>query len=215
MGTRSYVQYCPIAFALDALGDRWSLLILRDLLFGPQRFTDLRSSLTGLATNLLTERLRSLEESGLIAREELPPPAARTVYALTAQGREVAPVLTALARFGSRRLPVPAPEHVVRPRAALAGAVAAFHDASAAADHDEEYRVVIDGESFDVRGSDGRFRPSRVNAAIAATITTTSDVLLAIRRGEATFAEALATGQVEVNGPDSAVDSFRAAFALG
>ena len=81
--TRGYQQHCPIAVALDELGDRWVLLILRELMLGPQRFTDLRHALPGIAPNLLSERLRTLEDAGLVARTVLEPPAARTVYIVT------------------------------------------------------------------------------------------------------------------------------------
>lgn len=97
---RTYGQWCPVAAGLDVLGDRWTLLICRELLIAPRRFTDLRAALPGLAPNLLTERLRALQADGLVDTEELPPPAARTVYRLTDAGRGVAPVLRALARFG-------------------------------------------------------------------------------------------------------------------
>src|SRR6476646_10207660 len=96
-----YRQYCPIARALDVLGDRWTLLILRELtMSGDRRFTDLRRSLPGIAPGLLSDRLRSLTEHGLVTTKELPPPAARTVYAVTPRGREAVPVLRALSRFG-------------------------------------------------------------------------------------------------------------------
>lgn len=101
---RSYGQYCPIAAGLDLIGDRWTLLVLRELSMGDQRFTDLRAALTGIAPNLLTERLRSLQSMGLVTMVVLPPPAARSVYRLTAEGRRIEPVLRSVARFGSRYL---------------------------------------------------------------------------------------------------------------
>lgn len=101
---RTYGQYCPVAAGLDVIGDRWVLLILRELSFGDRRFTDLRRSLVGIAPNLLTERLRSLQSAGVVETVELPPPAARTVYRLTDAGRAVGPVLRAVARFGVRFL---------------------------------------------------------------------------------------------------------------
>ena len=104
---RSYDQYCPIAAALDVVGDRWTLLIMRELTIGDRRFTDLRTALPGIAPNLLSERLRDLQAEGLVEHQELPPPAARTVYAATAAGREVVPVLRSLARFGVGRLGPP------------------------------------------------------------------------------------------------------------
>jgi DNA-binding HxlR family transcriptional regulator len=101
---RTYGQYCPIAAGLDLIGDRWTLLILRELSMGDQRFTDLRAQLPGIAPNLLTERLRSLQAIGLVTSAELPPPAARSVYRLTDDGRRIEPVLRSVARFGARYL---------------------------------------------------------------------------------------------------------------
>jgi DNA-binding HxlR family transcriptional regulator len=101
---RTYGQYCPIAAGLDLIGDRWTLLILRELSMGDQRFTDLRAQLPRIAPNLLTERLRSLQAMGLVTTAELPPPAARSVYRLTDDGRRIEPVLRSVARFGARYL---------------------------------------------------------------------------------------------------------------
>jgi len=101
---RTYGQYCPIAAGLDLIGDRWTLLILRELSIADRRFTDLRSALPGIAPNLLTERLRSLQSIGLVSMVELPPPAARSVYRLTDEGRRIEPVLRSVARFGVRYL---------------------------------------------------------------------------------------------------------------
>ena len=84
-------QYCPIARALDVLGDRWTLLILRELVNGDQRFTDLRTNLPGIAPTVLTQRLRALTEEGLVTTKELPPPAARSVYTLTERGPSCRP----------------------------------------------------------------------------------------------------------------------------
>lgn len=93
-GKKSYNQNCPIARGLDILGERWTLLILRELLGGARRYADLRAALPGIATNLLADRLRELEDAGLIARAELPPPIARTVYTLSELGwRKVPPVI--------------------------------------------------------------------------------------------------------------------------
>jgi DNA-binding HxlR family transcriptional regulator len=101
---RTYGQYCPIAAGLDLIGDRWTLLMLRELSMGDRRFTDLRAALAGIAPNLLTERLRSLQAMGLVTTVELPPPAARSVYRLTGEGRRIEPVLRSVARFGARYL---------------------------------------------------------------------------------------------------------------
>ncbi|MEU3985800.1 helix-turn-helix domain-containing protein [Streptomyces sp. NPDC026672] len=100
---RSYGQYCSIARALDVVGDRWTLLIARELLLqGPCRFTDLRNGLPGIAGNLLSARLKELEAAGLITREDAPPPIATVLYALSESGRELEPVLKALGLWGLR-----------------------------------------------------------------------------------------------------------------
>jgi DNA-binding HxlR family transcriptional regulator len=156
VSNKSYQQYCGIAAALDLVGDRWTLLILRELSFGEQRFTDLRANLPGIATNLLTERLRDLEEAGLVEQRELPAPAARTVYALTAgEGRRIVPVLRALARFGMPFLGAPE-EGGVRPRTAVYGGLGALFEPVAAAGRDLVVRFDLDGEELWLQVSDGK-----------------------------------------------------------
>jgi DNA-binding HxlR family transcriptional regulator len=108
---RSYGQYCAIARTLDVVGDRWNLLIVRELLFrGACRYTDLLQGLPGIATNLLGERLRKLEEAGVVARREAPPPIATTLYELTERGKALRPVIIELARWGVPLMADPA-EH--------------------------------------------------------------------------------------------------------
>jgi DNA-binding HxlR family transcriptional regulator len=100
---------------LELVGERWTLLIVRELLTGPQRFTDLHTALDGSPRNLLADRLRDLEAHGIVARRELPPPAARTVYDLTDAGRDLLPVIGALAQWGLTHLPPPGPGEPVSP----------------------------------------------------------------------------------------------------
>jgi DNA-binding HxlR family transcriptional regulator len=112
---RSYGQYCSIAKALDVVGDRWSLLIIRELLIGGGlRYTDLKAGLPGIATNLLSDRIRELESAGLIRREDAPPPVATTLFHLTEAGAELLPVLNAMARWGVRFMIDPADDDVFR-----------------------------------------------------------------------------------------------------
>ena len=102
---RSYEQYCAVAKALDVIGDRWTLLIVRELLVrGPSRYTDLRNGLPGIATNLLVDRLRELEEAGIVRREAAPPPIATILFQLTARGEALEPVLRELGRWGGALL---------------------------------------------------------------------------------------------------------------
>lgn len=102
--TRTYGQFCPLARALDRVGDRWTPLVVRDLASGPKRYSDLLRGLPGMGTTLLAERLRRLEDEGIVDRRELPPPAASTVYALTEAGRELVAALVPLAEWGVRYL---------------------------------------------------------------------------------------------------------------
>lgn len=214
MSSRTYGQYCPVAQALDEIGDRWVLLILRDLSFGPQRFTDLRDSLVGLAPNLLTERLRSLEEGGLVVKEDLPPPAARSVYVLTESGKTVIPVLGALARFGAGRLPIPDDDTVVRPRAALITAITTHHRPEQVVNASARYRFIMDGQSFDIEAATGRVRQSEDTAAPAVTVTATPKALIALRLEDRPFKSHVADGDIALTGTKAAIREFRATFDL-
>src|ERR671924_1614095 len=104
MARHRYQQYCALARALDVAGDRWTLLIVRELAPGPRRFTDLLDGLPGVSRNLLTERLRGLERDGILARTELPPPAARQVYELTTDGRDLATAMAPLIAWVASRI---------------------------------------------------------------------------------------------------------------
>ena len=99
---RTYGDGCGVAHALDIVGERWALLVVRDLLLGPKRFTDLRTGLRGASPNVLAQRLRELEEAGIVRRRRLPPPAGSAVYELTDWGRELEPILIALGVWGVR-----------------------------------------------------------------------------------------------------------------
>lgn len=104
MPDHSCQQYCALARALDVAGDRWTLLIVRELVPGPRRFTDLLDGLPGVSRNLLTERLRDLDRDGIVARQDLPPPAARQVYDLANDGRDLAAAAGPLIAWGARRM---------------------------------------------------------------------------------------------------------------
>jgi DNA-binding HxlR family transcriptional regulator len=112
---RSYSQYCALAKSLDVVGDRWTLLILRELaLRGACRYTDVRNGLPGIASNLLAERLRELERAGVVARENAPPPIAATLFRLTARGQQLRPVLDGLTRWGVPLMTEENPDDAVR-----------------------------------------------------------------------------------------------------
>src|SRR5947208_3011791 len=131
MPEHRYSQYCALARTLDVAGDRWTLLIVRELAPGPRRFTDLIDGLPGISRNLLTERLRDLERDGVIARKELPPPAARQVYELADDGRDLAHAMGPLIAWGARRLGDRKSGQLFRPRWPAVGMVSlANHEAA-------------------------------------------------------------------------------------
>jgi DNA-binding HxlR family transcriptional regulator len=206
---RSYSQYCPVAVALDAIGDRWTLLILRELVLGDQRFTDLRAALTGIAPNLLSTRLAELVDMGLVAKAELPPPAARSVYRLTERGQEVRPVLGALARFGVADLP-PSDDPPMRPVGALLSLLAAWYIPPGDAGRPlERVRVVVDGEAFELAlgARAERVVPGAGVAEPELVVEVGAADLLAARQGRTPL-------RARFDGPPAAEAAFLRAFRL-
>jgi DNA-binding HxlR family transcriptional regulator len=148
MAEHSYHQYCPVAHALDMIGDRWTLLIIRDLLMGPKRFVDLQTGLPGLGTNILTVRLKGLEQNGVIARRFLPPPAASTVYELTPYGSQLEESLTALAHWGAQSLGSLKPDQVIEPDAVMMALYGLFKSG----------KEFAGSASYEIRCQDERFQ---------------------------------------------------------
>src|SRR5579859_65802 len=146
---RRYDDPCGIARALDVVGDRWALLVVRELMFGPKRFLQLRDGLHGVSPNVLAQRLRDLEAAGLVRRDVLEPPASVAVYELTAHGLALEPVLLELGRWGSREPVTTARELSVS--ALLVALKTVFDPASAA---DATYALRVDGQWFRVTVAD-------------------------------------------------------------
>src|SRR5215213_6746295 len=145
---RSYGQYCTVARALDVVGERWTLLLVRELSTGPKRFKDLLEGLPGIGTNLLASRLKMLEGEGIVRRATLPPPAGSSVYELTGLGRELEPVIVALSRWGTRFLDAPHEGDELR---AGWAAVAMRSALGARGGSSGTYELRIDGEVFHLR----------------------------------------------------------------
>jgi len=208
---RSYQQNCPIAKGLDVLGERWTLLILRELIGGPRRYGDLRGQLPSIATNLLADRLRELEDAGLVDREELPPPVARTVYALSETGwRKVLPVVKAIATFGLDMV-VPDESAMTPLNGFLAGILLAF-EPTVADDLEASYRVEIDDRRFEfsVRGG-GVAAPQ---GPPVVTVTATAADLVTARLAASAAERKAALRRVKFDGDVDAVNAMRRAFAL-
>ncbi|MEN3305806.1 MAG: hypothetical protein V7603_2008, partial [Micromonosporaceae bacterium] len=151
--SRSYQDACGIARALDVVGERWALLVVRELLLGPQRFSDLRQALPGASSNLVADRLRELAGRGVVDRRRLPPPAAAQVYELTDRGRELEPIVLALGEWGLR---IPMPEGPTTLSATsmliyLRGAARPDPRAAPAT-----YRIEMDGRVWTVHTREGR-----------------------------------------------------------
>jgi DNA-binding HxlR family transcriptional regulator len=149
--SKRYDQYCPIAHALGLVGERWALLIVRELMQGPKRYTDLTAGLPGIGTNILAARLRDLEEGGVVAKRRLPPPAASQVYELTPYGRALKPAMRELALWGIRSLGPPSDDEELFP-GWLEGAVDTVFAPAAPAGRfefrvDREIASLVDGEA--------------------------------------------------------------------
>jgi DNA-binding HxlR family transcriptional regulator len=208
-GRKSYNQNCPIARGLDILGERWTLLILRELIGGARRYSDLRAELPGIATNLLADRLRELEESGIIDRTALPPPIARTVYTLSDVGwRKVPPVIGAIATFGLDL--IEPDESALTPlNGFLAGVLLAFDRQT---DLNASYRVDIDGRRFEFAMQGGHFAAAQGAPAVA--MTATAGDLITARVGSAAAERKAALRRVKFDGDPDAIAAMRTAFQL-
>jgi DNA-binding HxlR family transcriptional regulator len=194
--TKHYDQYCPMAHALSLVGERWSLLIVRELLRGPKRYTDLAHGLPGIGTNILAARLRDLEEGGIVEKRKLPPPAASTVYELTEYGAGLQEALYALARWGARSLGPPTKQDDLYDDWGL-NALPAVFNADEARGLTETYVLKVGEDVFTARIVDGVLEPS-LGAA--------PDADLVVETDPETFF-LLCAGQLE---PKDAVKSRRA-----
>ena len=213
MARHRYQQYCALARTLDVAGDRWTLLIVRELTPGPRRFTDLLDGLPGVSRNLLTERLRALERAGLIARHELPPPAARRVYELTEDGRDLAVAMAPLIAWGARRLGEREPGESFRARWP-AVAMAGLADREAARGVSESYQYVVGDSAFHFTVDDGsiQLHDGRVQDP-AVTWTTDEETWVDIASGKITASSAGAAGALTVAGDAEAAKRLRKIFA--
>src|SRR5690606_6820044 len=179
---RSYEDYCAAAHALDIIGERWALLIVRDLLLGPKRFSDLRNGLSSISPNVLTQRLNEMESSGVIIRRKLPRPASAWVYELTPWGHELEPLVLQLARWGVRS-PFFERGRALGPDALLLSFKAMF-DPSAASDQTLSIGLRIQGEDFRARVKNRQMTVARGQAqAPDATIEASTQILLNLAYG--------------------------------
>jgi DNA-binding HxlR family transcriptional regulator len=210
---KRYEQYCPVARALDVLGERWTLLVARSLLMGPRRYTDLRDALPGVATDLLTARLRTLEEAGYVQRRKLPRPAAVTVYELTDTGRRLGYVVLELARLGIDHLGLPAPDEAIDTDTLVLSLRASYKPQAPGA-ATAAYQLEVDGEPFTVTIGDGRADTARGQIDDPqCTISTSARTLARLLSGATDPQQALTAGDLQLTGPQSCLTAFLGAFA--
>jgi DNA-binding HxlR family transcriptional regulator len=195
---RSYGQHCTVARALDAVGERWTLLLVRELSTGPKRYKDLLGGLPGIGTNLLAARLKRLEGEGIVGRATLPPPAGSNVYELTVLGKELEPVLVALSRWGARFLDDPGEDDEVRAGWA-AIALRSAVPAGASDGRPGTYEFHIDGEAFHLRAG-GEEVEVRQGPAPDPDLVVHGDAgtLLAVASGRMSPEEAVRSGALKV-----------------
>ncbi|MFE9022717.1 winged helix-turn-helix transcriptional regulator [Streptomyces sp. NPDC007808] len=206
---RSYDQYCSAARALDLVGDRWTLLIVRELLAGPRRYTDLHADLPGVSTDVLASRLKDMERDGLGTRRRLPPPGAAYVYELTPRGRQLLPVLQALGEWGQSELGARRPTDAVRAHWFALPLLRSLRDAYAGAGLVEvrleggDFHLHLGAEDGPVYG-DG---PAPEEPDVRLVLD--SGTCEALARGESGVVDAVRDGRVEVMGDGALAKALR------
>jgi DNA-binding HxlR family transcriptional regulator len=216
MANRSYNQYCPLAHALDLVGERWTLLIIRNLFVGPKRFSDLARGLPGLGTNILTARLKELEENGLIQSRFLAPPAASSVYELTPYGRSFQVVMVSLALWGAQSLGTPKAGQVFSIEALELMLYMMFMPA-VTSNLSGIFEIKIEGEPFNanfwVKVDDAliaveQAAPGAPNLTLHADLTT----LGLLVTGHLSYKEAVAKSLLRLDGSEAEIASFLVHF---
>lgn len=214
MPRKSYEQYCALAKALDVVGERWTLLIVRELFAGPQRYSDLLKTLPGIGNGLLATRLREMQEAGLVEVSLLPPPAASRVYQLTESGRQLDEAVTALARWGASSLGPPKETRHYHPLWLLQSLAARTHRSATRAPEasDLDIDIEVDGQRHHLRLRSGRVIARRgPHPEARARITTTGETLYALYQGAERIQDAVRKGHIAILGErDTAMRALKA-----
>jgi DNA-binding HxlR family transcriptional regulator len=196
---RSYGEACRFAHALDLVGERWALLVVRELLLGPKRFTDLRTGLPNASTNILAERLRDLEAGAVVRKRRLPPPAGASVYELTEWGRELEPIVTRLGAWGARS-PHPPDTTAIGPDSIVL-ALRSLFDPEAAGEASVTYEIRLGDDVFHVVVAGGEIELLRGAAeAPDGAIETDPGTLAALISGQLPLDLALGAGDAAIEG---------------
>jgi DNA-binding HxlR family transcriptional regulator len=211
---RTYGDGCPIARALDLVGERWALLVVRELLLGPKRYTDLRRGLPNASPNVLSQRLGELERGGVLRRRKLPPPAGSRVYELTEWGRELEEIVISLGRWGARS-PTPPDDAPIVSADSIILALRARFDPGAAHGLRAGYELRLGEDRFGIEVADDEITAARGDAHRAdATIDTDPDTLNAVLWRGRSLADAQRSGAMTIEGDEAAVERFVALFPM-
>ena len=212
VGKRKYDDGCAVAQALDMLGERWALLVVRDLLLGPKRFTDLLKGLPGASPDVLTQRLRDLGDAGVVQRRRLGPPAGTWVYELTPWGADLETIVVGLARWahGSPQMRYDLPLGTD----SVMLSVKTLFDGHAAGDLDAKIALMLNDEPFWIRINDGKLSMARGDIAHPdVTIETDTATLVSVLQTDRTIDDAVAVDEFRLTGNRGVVDRFFETFA--
>jgi DNA-binding HxlR family transcriptional regulator len=211
--SRTYGEACGIPRALDRVGERWALLVVRELMLGPKRFTDLKTGLPHASPNVLAQRLRELEQAGVVRKRRLPPPAASQVYELTEWGVELEPVLVALGRWGARApldpecMGMSVDSHLV--------SLATLFDPALAGDFEAGFELRMGEDVFHAVIAGGKIDTGRgAPASPDAVLTLDPGTLLGLIHGEISVGDALGSDVLALDGDRAAVERFVGLFPL-
>jgi DNA-binding HxlR family transcriptional regulator len=206
--TRTYGDGCAIARALDLVGERWALLLVRELLLGPKRYTDLRRGLPNASPNVISERLRELERAGIVRRRTLPPPAGSRIYELTDWGLELEETVMSLGRWAARS-PRPLADAPVASADSIVLALRARFEPRAAKGLRATYELRLGEDRFRIGVADGEITVARGDAEQpAATIESDPDTLDSVLWGTRSLADAQHSGGITIEGDKALVERF-------
>ncbi|MFL5847912.1 MAG: winged helix-turn-helix transcriptional regulator [Solirubrobacteraceae bacterium] len=212
--SRTYGDGCATARALDLVGERWALLVVRELLLGPKRYTDLRRGLPGASPNVLSQRLRELESGGVIRRRQLPPPAASRVYELTDWGRDLDEIVLSLGGWAARS-PTPLPDGPIVSVDSVILALRGRFDPAAAKGLRTSYELRLGDDRFRIEVAEDKIGAARGNAdQWDAIIDTDADTLAAVLWGGRRLADAQRAGELTIEGDRAAARRFFRLFPV-
>jgi DNA-binding HxlR family transcriptional regulator len=213
VGRRKYDEGCAVSHALDLIGERWALLVVRELLLGPKRFTDLRAGIPGASPDVLAIRLRELKEAGVVRQHKLPPPAGSQVYELTDWGAELEPVVTHLGRWGSRSPTMPQDAHSSIDSLLLS--LRSMFDPQAARGLSVTITLRVEGRPFRVEIIDGELHLTGGEATHPnATLDTDRQALAALLYGGRPLDDAVRVGEATISGTTATITRFLQLFPL-